>query len=58
MSKKRTRLWQGSGGIMLEQHKDPILSQELVRFIPEDRVRVIPELRPWEDISEIGRAHV
>ena len=54
MSKKRTRLWQGSGGIMLEQHKDPILSQELVRFIPEDRVRVIPELRPWEDISEIG----
>ena len=29
MSKKRTRLWQGSGGIMLEQHKDPILSQEL-----------------------------
>lgn len=54
MSERRTRPWQWGGGILLEQHKDPILSQELVQFIQEDQVRVIPELRPWDDISEIG----
>jgi len=39
---------------MLEQHKDPILSQELEEFIDPERQRVIPELRPWNDISEIN----
>ena len=38
------RLW--SGGVMLEQHKDPILSQELTQFINPERQRVIPDLRP------------
>ena len=33
MSERRARPWQWGGGILLEQHKDPILSQELVQFI-------------------------
>ena len=37
MSERRTRPWQWGGGILLEQHKDPILSQELVQFIQEDQ---------------------
>lgn len=53
MSEKRKRFWQGGGGILLEQHKDPILSQELVRFIAPEGVRHIRDLEPWEDISEI-----
>lgn len=48
----RFRFW--SGGILLEQHKDPILSQEVVQFIDPERQRVIPELRPWNNISEIS----
>ena len=46
--------WNWQGGVMLEQHKDPILSQELVPFIDPERQKVIPELRPWDDISEIA----
>ena len=46
--------WNWQGGVMLEQHKDPILSQELVPLIDPERQKVIPELRPWDDISEIA----
>lgn len=53
-ARPRSRSWHWSGGVMLEQHKDPILSQELETFIDPERQRVIPELRPWNDISEIA----
>jgi len=53
-TKSRSRSWHWTGGVMLEQHKDPILSQELEEFIDPERQRVIPELRPWNDISEIA----
>ena len=46
--------WLRGGGEMLEQHKDPILSQEIVDFVDPERIRVIPGLNPWEDISQIG----
>ena len=46
--------WLRGGGVMLEQHKDPILSQEIVDFVDPERIRVIPGLNPWEDISQIG----
>lgn len=53
-AKSRPHSWHWTGGVMLEQHKDPILSQELEQFINPERQRVIPELRPWNDISEIN----
>ena len=49
----RSRAWYWNGGVMLEQHKDPILSQELVRFIAPDRVRRIRDLEPWREDEEI-----
>lgn len=50
----RSLSWLWSGGVLLEQHKDPVLSQEVVQFIDPERQRVIPELLPWNDISEIS----
>ena len=50
----RSISWLWSGGVMLEQHKDPILSQELTQFINPERQRVIPELLPWNNIGEIS----
>lgn len=50
----RSRFHFWSGGILLEQHKDPILSQEVVEFFDPERQRVIPELRPWNNINEIS----
>lgn len=50
----RSLSWLWGGGVMLEQHKDPILSQEISQFIDPERQRVIPDLRPWNDISEIN----
>lgn len=48
------RSWLWGGGVMLEQHKDPILSRELETFVDPERIRVIPGLNPWENISQIS----
>ena len=46
-------------GIILEQHKEPTLSQEIEKLITPGKVQVIRELeQPWNDIAEISPGEI
>ena len=50
----KNKPWQFRRGILLEQHKEPILSQEVEKLIAPGKVRMIRDMEPRSDIGEIS----